>query len=727
MGEATRESQDHSGGQRMSLQLASNAPGFASMSGAVAATSSQVASSASLGFRALPRAGQAYVGAVILVGAVTFAAYVPNFTPQPWLFVGLLLWTVAASLWKVGLPVGRITGSSLSVANSANIMTLLLLGPGHAVVTAVAGTCMQCYYRASEPTPLHRTLFSMATTAITMAASGVVYAALGGIFGSTEMVGLARPLVGAIATYFFVNTALVAGAVGIATGRTAWDTWRRDFLWIGASFTVAATSGAVAAVVIARGEHWKAVLILAPIYLAYRTYDVFVGRLDDERRYAEEASLLHQQTLTALRQAHAAERELAAEKERLARTIKEMAQLQLLRDELLERERVARTHAEEASRIKDQFLAAVSHELRTPLSAILGWADMLRREMLPPPSRDRAAQTIYQSAKRQAQLIDDLLDVSRITSGKLRLDRSAIDLRDPVQDAIQIVQPSGEAKGVRMIVDIDPAAVPVFGDAARMQQVTWNLLSNAVKFTPEGGVVRVSLARSATGADLRVSDSGSGISADFLPRVFDAFRQEDASTTRVQPGLGLGLSIVKSLVEAHGGSITAYSEGADRGATFIARFPLRTTMERSAPAVTGPLPSAESAIRLDGITVLVVDDDESSREVIAAHLTCAHATVVTAASAANAYELLRERSFDVLLADISMPEEDGYSFIRRVRSGIVPHAVFTPAAALTAFAREDDRRRAFEAGFQLHLPKPVEGPLLISTVANLHRCRAATA
>ena len=330
-------------------------------------------------------------------------------------------------------------------------MTLLLLGPHHAVVTAVAGAWTQCYYRATEPAPLHRTLFSMSTTAITMAASGMVYVALGGEFAPTQVANLARPLVGAIGTYFMVNTTLIAGAVGMATRRTMWETWRRDFLWSGASFMVAGTAGAVAAIVIARGEHWKAALIMAPVYLAYRTYEVFVGRLDDERRHTEEAGLLHQQTMTALRQAHAAERELAAEKERLARTIKEMTQLQKVRDDLLVRERTARAHAEDASRIKDQFLAAVSHELRTPLSAILGWADMLRRDVLEQNSRGRAAQTIYQSARRQSQLIDDLLDVARITSGKLRLERAAIDLRDPIQDAIQVVQPGAEAKGLRMV------------------------------------------------------------------------------------------------------------------------------------------------------------------------------------------------------------------------------------------------------------------------------------
>ncbi len=261
---------------------------------------------------------------VILAGAVTFAAYLPATLPQPWLFVALVIWTCVTSLWKVALPVGKVTGSTLSVSYSANLMSLLLLGPQHAVVTAVAGAWAQCHYRTSEPAPLHRTLFSMSTTAMTMAASGLAYQALGGLLAPTEALGLARPLVGAVCVYFLVNTTLIAGAVGMATKRSMLETWRQDFLWSGASFMVAGSAGALAAVVIARGEHWKAVVIMAPVYFAYRTYQVFVGRLDDERRHTEQAGALHRQAMEALRQAHAAERELAAEKERLARTVVEM-------------------------------------------------------------------------------------------------------------------------------------------------------------------------------------------------------------------------------------------------------------------------------------------------------------------------------------------------------------------------------------------------------------------
>jgi signal transduction histidine kinase/CheY-like chemotaxis protein len=682
-----------------------------------------------IAFRLLPAFGQMYVGLVIGAGIATVIALMsrslPLPLPHPWMFLALVAWTCVASLWKVALPVGRTTGSTLSVSYAANLMTLLLLGPEQAVLSAVAGAWTQCWFRTSEPAPLHRTLFSMAVAAITMAATGVVYRLMGGSLAPTDALEIARPLVAAIAVYFIVNTGLVAGAVGIATGRTLAQTWRRDFLWSGASFIVAGTAGAVAAITITRGEHWQAALLIAPVYLAYRTYVLFVGRLDDERRHSEEAGRLHQQTMEVLEQAHAAERALAAEKERLAKTVSEMTLLQQLRDDLLEREQAARANAESANQIKDQFLAVVSHELRTPLNAILGWADMLHRNTMNEAARDRATRSIFLSAKRQAQLIDDLLDVARISAGKLRLERAAVDLADSLQEALHVVQPGAEAKGVQLIVDVDPAGGPVHGDAARLQQVVWNLLSNAVKFTPAGGTVRVSLRRLHHEVTLIVADTGQGITADFLPRVFDAFRQADASTTRAQPGLGLGLSIVRSLVEAHGGAITVHSDGPGTGATFTAHFPARAgEATRGRHAAASP---AGATPMLDGIRVLVVEDDDESREVIAAHLEQARATVATACSVAQAFDVLRAEPIDVLLADIGMPGEDGYSLIRRLRRGEIPTALAIPAAALTAFAREEDRRYALDAGFEMHVPKPVEPQLLITLVDSLHRRRLAPA
>jgi len=500
--------------------------------------------------------------------------------------------------------------------------------------------------------------------------------------------------VGAIATYFLVNTGLVAGAIGATTGRSFLTVWREDFLWSGASFMVAGSAGAMAAVVVDRGEHWKAILLIAPIYLTYRTYELFVGRLEDNTRHMTEMRDLHQGTVDALMQARRAER---AEQE-------------------------ARAAAERANRTKDEFLAIVSHELRTPLTSILGWADMLRRGRLEDARRQRAFQAIYDSARRQTKLIDDLLDVSRIMSGKLRLERTTVSIKDIVDDAIQVVQPAADAKDVHISSAADPQVGSIQGDNARLQQIVSNLLSNALKFTPRGGSVVVQLSRSSDYVELQVRDSGQGIAAEFLPHVFEPFRQADGSTTRAHGGLGLGLSIVKRLVDAHHGTIIAASPGLGRGATFIVRLPTDAAPTRSAhPAVVPSVSVQVETPSLDDLSVLVVDDDEESRFVVAEHLASQGAKVLGAASAAEAYDVLRRERVDVLLADIAMPEEDGYTLIRRVRDGLVPAYSSIPAAALTAFAREDDRQRALRAGFQMHLVKPVDADALFAAVAMLGR------
>ncbi len=416
--------------------------------------------------------------------------------------------------------------------------------------------------------------------------------------------------------------------------------------------------------VIARGEHWTAVLMIAPVYLTYKTYHVFIGRLEDRDRHAAEARRLHQETVSALSIARNAERELAAEKDRLAETVAELTRLEVTRQELLERERAARASAEEGNRLKDQFLATVSHELRTPLNAILGWADMLRTQKIDEPMRERANQSIYENARRQARMIDELLDVARIVSGKLRLERTAVDLEQVVRAALEMVQAAAEAKQLTIVVNADPSIDDVYGDASRLQQIVWNLLSNAVKFSEDRGRVVVRLARAQGATEITVTDDGVGIPQEFLPWVFEPFRQADASSTRLHGGLGLGLSIVKHLVEAHGGTISASSAGEGFGSTFIVRLPIRADRAIAAPPQSA---GVESAPMLDGVSVLVVDDDPGSRDVAAAHLRSRHAVVRTAESSAEAIEILRTEHVDVLLADIAMPGEDGYALIRKVR------------------------------------------------------------
>ena len=434
---------------------------------------------------------------------------------------------------------------------------------------------------------------------------------------------------------------------------------------------------------------------------------------------------LNRKTMTALEQARSAERALAGEKERLAIALAEMTRLQESRNELLLREQTARAAAEDASRLKDQFLAIVSHELRTPLNAVLGWAEMLSRRAVEGPLRDRAIRGISEGARRQARLIEDLLDVASIASGKMRLDRSLVDLGNVISDALLIAQPSAAMKQIRLRFDPEAWTPKVFGDRVRLEQIASNLIANAVKFTPEGGVVEVRMRRAGDHAELVVSDTGQGIAAEFLPSVFEPFRQADESTTRVHSGLGLGLSIVKSLVEAHNGTVRVHSAGEGLGSTFVVTLPV-AVWDRSAKAArTADTPPAGEVPSLAGIRVLVIDDDEESREVVAAHLHGCQADVSTVSSAADGFALLQRERFDVLLADIGMPGEDGYSLIQRVRAQCPAASASIPAAALTALARDEDRERALRAGFQLHLAKPIDASAVVTAVAMLKAKTAA--
>jgi signal transduction histidine kinase/CheY-like chemotaxis protein len=650
--------------------------------------------------RALPLPARLFVVAVVAVGAAELALSFPRAIASPRMLLALIIAACVISVWKIRLPIAVGKGSTLSLADAANVMSLLLLGPEAAAVVAVAGVLTQCTYRRQLQNTWYSLVFSMAVAAITLIASGAVYTWMGGERVPTELATLfGKPLVVAIAAYFLVNTTLVASAIAVSTGRTLVDTWRSDFLWSASSFMVAGAAGAFGAVVVARGEYWKALVLLAPVYLTYRTYEAFVDRLDSEQRHTEEIRVLHGETVRALAQAREAERALAEEKERLA---------------------AARASAEAANRLKDQFLAVVSHELRTPLNAILGWSDLMCRGSLDPEQRERASRTIRDSARRQAQLVDDLLDVARIAAGKLRLERSRLDLREVVADALQVVQPAADAKRITVRIESSDDVAMIDADAARIQQIAWNLVSNAVKFTPEGGSVVIRLAQIGSMVEMAVIDSGNGIAPEFLPHVFDAFRQGDASPTRLHNGLGLGLSIVKSLVDAHRGTVTARSDGEHLGATFTVRLPaIVATQAAGSPMPRPILTLAEAEAPLTSVSVLVVDDDPGSLEVVAAHLAQSGATVVTASSADEAIERMQAQHVDVLLSDIGMPGEDGYSLMRRVRAlGSLENACI-PAVALTALGTEDARRHALDAGFQIHLVKPVDPHSLVATVAAL--------
>jgi PAS domain S-box-containing protein len=387
---------------------------------------------------------------------------------------------------------------------------------------------------------------------------------------------------------------------------------------------------------------------------------------------------------------------------------------------LLERESTARASAEESNRLKDEFLATVSHELRTPLTAILGWSRMLEGGTLDSEVAARAIETIKRNAKAQAQIIDDILDVSRIITGNLYLDLQPIELAPVLESAINVVRPTAEAKGIQIDVDFEPEPAAVPGDSNRLQQVFWNLLSNAVKFTPAGGKVSVGLRRVDSEAEIKVTDTGQGISADFLPFVFDRFRQADSSSTRQHGGLGLGLAIARHLIEIHGGAIEAHSSGA--GATFTVRLPLVGSVSDSENAARVAIDTeAENRERLhsqqilSGLHVLIVDDDEDTLELLSAALTQRSAHVIAVSSAAAAIESIKTFRPDVLISDIAMPGEDGYELIKKVLALDWEPAI--PAIAITAYAKEEDKQRALAAGYQRYLSKPVELREFIAAVA----------
>ncbi len=389
-------------------------------------------------------------------------------------------------------------------------------------------------------------------------------------------------------------------------------------------------------------------------------------------------------------------------------------------------EQMARAESETANRMKDEFLATVSHEIRTPLNAIIGWSYLLRSGSLDKATAARAVETIDRNAKAQAQLIEDILDVSRMITGKLRLNNEPVDIASVINAAIDSVQLAIDSKDLHLEVTLDPSARHTVGDASRLQQIVWNLLANAIKFTPTGGHIEVKVERAADDLQLRVSDSGQGIGASFLPCIFDRFRQADGTTTRQHGGLGLGLAIVRNLVELHGGTINAASAGEGKGSTFTIKLPL-------APQGAGRRKKKVSSLRakeiddghfsvlptLEHVSVLLVDDDPDTLQFLSLLLGESKAAVQTAASVSEALEILEWYRPHVLVSDLAMPGEDGYSLIARVRALQGPNGNEIPAVALTSYVRVEDRARALSAGFNMFVPKPIQPDELITAIANL--------
>ncbi|HEX8522043.1 MAG TPA: ATP-binding protein [Tepidisphaeraceae bacterium] len=395
-------------------------------------------------------------------------------------------------------------------------------------------------------------------------------------------------------------------------------------------------------------------------------------------------------------------------------------------DRLLDAERNARVESERAGRVKDEFLANLSHELRTPINAILGWSQLIKPGESSDADVAEAMEVIQRNARVQAQLIDDLLDMSRVVSGKMRLDVQRVELPVVIDAALESVRPAADVKNIRVEKIIDPLAGPVTGDPARLQQIIWNILSNALKFTDKGGKVQIVLERVNSHLDLSVSDDGAGISAAFLPYVFDRLSQADHLPGRKYHGLGVGLAIVKSLTELHGGTVRVKSAGLGLGSTFIISLPV-SILHAKPDSEDQHHPESQRdlcppyAPHLNGVRVLIVDDDTDAVELVKRVLKNCDAQVTTAASGAEGLKLLQQECPDVVLADVGMPGMNGYEFVKQVRGLEMERARNTPVVALTALARSEDRRRAMLAGFDLHVAKPAEPAELVAVVGRLAR------
>ena len=478
------------------------------------------------------------------------------------------------------------------------------------------------------------------------------------------------------------------------------------------------------------GQQYRSLLV-APIVVSLRSYGwLILGDRQDADRFGEADERLAV-TLTSQVAVSYENAALYSETQRHAAELQQEVAERILaeheRAKLLVREQQARAEAEAANRTKDEFLATLSHELRTPLTAILGWSHLLRSGKLPKENVNDALETIERNAKSQSQLIDDLLDVSRIVTGKLRIEAVPLKVGPVVDAAIQSVKPAAEAKSIEIHRVPDAEVYTVLGDHTRLQQIVWNLLSNAVKFTPTGGRVEIALSPEESELRLVVRDDGQGISTEFLPHVFDRFRQADGTTTRSHGGLGLGLAIVRHLVELHGGTIYVESDGEDKGSVFTVCMPLFHGNEDHTNPFSGENLHVETIERANGksqtalssLNILLVDDDHDTREMVAAVLSGAGAVVRACGSAAEATDALETFAPNVIISDIGMPQEDGYSFMRRLRNEIGIGETEIPALALTAYATSEDRNRTLAAGFQMHMPKPLEPASLITAVATL--------
>jgi signal transduction histidine kinase/ActR/RegA family two-component response regulator len=603
------------------------------------------------------------------------------------LLLGLLVCVGSHGAVRIPRVSGRIT-----VSDTLVFLALLLYGgPAAVMLSALEGVYASLRISRKPITILFNAAVLSLSTFLTAAA-------LRALFGAADLAGDVYSPAALVAVFvmalvqYAANTGLIAVEKSMKLGESFWPTWKTYYLWTSVTYLAgASTAGVTARLVHSVG--FSAVLATLPIIaIIYFTYLTYLKNIEHSEAHVEE----------------------------LSRYLRELKMSEIEREQILLREQAARAEAEAANRLKDEFLSTLSHELRTPLTSIIGWTNLMRAGQVRGEVQAQALETIERNAKVQSRLIDDLLDLSRIISGKLLLETREVGLDTVVSNSIEVVRPAANAKGIKLTYECEPGGKTIAGDSARLQQVAWNLLSNAVKFTPEGGSVGVRLAREGAQVKLSVSDTGRGIPAEFLPHVFDRFRQADSATTRSYGGLGLGLAIVRHLAELHGGEVRAESAGEDRGSTFSVTFPLA---QGAAPCSCQPEAetlSPNRAERLSGVRVLVVDDEQDTRRLISTVIAQSGAEVTACASAGEALETLKTWRPHILMSDIGMPGEDGYALIRQVRALPPERGGRTPAAALTAYARDEDRGRALAAGYQLHIAKPFNPGELLAAVSDLH-------
>ena len=628
-------------------------------------------------------------GALIAVGSI----FTLPFHTLDARFIFLCLMVTASSL--IAIPIPHVSGR-ITVADTFVFLTMLMYGGSAAIlVSALEGVAATLIISKRPRTILFNSAILATSTFFTSTVLHLTFGPPAAIVEKAFTLSVFTAVCVMALVQYIANTTLIAIEKASKIKETIWHTWRNYYLWTSVTYFAGASAAGIVTILINRYTFY-AVVATAPIILIICfTYQTYLKNIEASLKQTEAARL------------HV---------EELSRYIGELQRSEEARGQLLLRAERARAEAEAANRIKDEFLATLSHELRTPLTSLLGWSSVLRESKRDEKVLNQGLDAIDRNARVQAQLIDDLLDVSRIVSGKLNLDVRPLDISSVTRAAINVVRPAADAKGIALDYWAEPGLGAISADSARVHQIIWNLLSNAVKFTPHGGKICVRLEQDGADARVTVKDTGQGIEPEFLPRVFDRFRQADSSTTRSFGGLGLGLAIVRHLVELHGGTVSAHSEGLSKGATFTATFPLLA--DRMEPVVSSEMTTLDHH-SLDGLRVLLVDDEPEARQIISTVMTRTGAEVTACNSASEAFAKLLEWRPDVILSDIAMPDEDGYSFIGKVRSLPREKGGETPAAALTAYARDIDRRQALAAGYQMHIAKPIGASQLVTMVARL--------